>query len=64
MREKRKVETQLIEPDKVLVKWNEISNDRKCNGKRNAYKVQWREEGQKSPYAESTQQESLVIKRM
>lgn len=53
-----------MEPDKVLVKWNEISSDRKCNGKRNAYKVQWREEGQKSPYAESTNEESIVIKRM
>lgn len=64
MRENRKVDIEIIEPDEVFVKWNEISNDRNCDGKKNVYEVQWREEGQESLYTERTNQESIVIKRM
>lgn len=51
----------MIKSDTALVKWNEISTDRECSGKRNAYKVQWRVEGWESAYVESTKQQSLLV---
>lgn len=50
--------------DTAVMKWNEISKDKKCSGKRNSYKVQWREEGQESVYVDTTKQQSLEVKGM
>lgn len=62
--EKRNIEILMTKPDVVLVKWNEMNKDKKCNGKRNSYKVQWREEGQESVYDDTTKQQNLEIKGM
>lgn len=52
----------MVRPDTALVEWDEISKDKKCSGKRNTYKVQWREEDQESVYVDTTKQQSLEVK--
>lgn len=49
-------------PDTALVKWDELSKDRECDGKKHLYKVNWREKGQEFSNVKTTKQQSFILK--